>query len=185
MEKLKNIIDRWKIMHIAVVLFFINIAFIIIIKNPQNNDRMRLYEQEKVKRLELINAKAYVKGLEIRQKKLRYTSESLYKFYGGMLKPKNRGIVDLRQELADLLKQMGIPKIDISYDNKEIQEYNLYQVAINLPIEGSYANIRKFINMIENSKNFMVIDGVSISESKAILRLNIRLFAYFKNYETN
>jgi Tfp pilus assembly protein PilO len=171
-------------MHIAVVLFFINIAFIIIIKNPQNNNRIQLYEQEKVKRLDLINTKAYVKDLETRQKKLKYTNESLTKFYGEILKPKNKGIVDLRQELADLLKQMGIPKIDINYDNKEITDYNLYQVAISLPIEGNYVNIRKFINMIENSKNFMVIDNVSLSESKAILKLNIRLSAYFKNYET-
>lgn len=183
MERLKNIIDRWKIMHIAVVLFFINVAFILIIKNPQNNDRIRLYDQERIKRLELINTKTYVKQLETRQKNLKYTNESLKKFYGEILKPKNRGIVDLRQELADLLKQMGIPKIDITYDNREIRDYNLYQVAITLPVEGNYANIRKFINMIENSKNFMVIDGVSLSESKAILKLNIRLSAFFKNYE--
>jgi len=183
MEKLKNIIDRWKIMHIAVVLLFVNSAFIIIIKNPQNNERLRLYDEVKEKRRELDRMKAYQKDLDKRQQRLKYTNESLKKFYGVILKPKNKGIVDMRQELAELFQQMNIPKVDIAYGNKEIPDYSLYEVEMTLPIEGSYDNIRRFLNKVENSKNFMVIEGVTLSESKAVLKLSIRLSAVFKNYE--
>ncbi len=184
MERLKLIIDKWKILHVAAVLFIINLSFIVIIKNPQKNALINLYDQIRENRKSLNKSYEYLNRLEKRLKKLKFTDESLSKFYSEVLKPKNTGIVEMRKELDSLLRQMNISTVNLTYDNKEVPEYNLFQVSITLPIEGNYASIRRFINKIENSKNFITIESISLTESKATLMLNIKLSAYFKYYET-
>lgn len=182
MEKLKQIIDKYKILHIAIVMLIINIAYVILIRNPQEKELYQLYGAVKDQRLELINSENAVKQLNNRLEKLKNTSESLKKFYIAVLKNRTEGIVGLRKELAELLRQINIFKIDINYTNTPIEKYNLHEVSLNLPIEGNYSNIRKFINSIENSENFMVIKGVSLTESKQQLKLELNISVYFKDY---
>lgn len=182
MEKLKKFIDKCKILHIVIIVLIINISYIIIIKNPKEKELYQLYEAVKNQRLELINSENAVKQLNNRLEKIKNTNESLKKFYTTVLKNRTEGIVGLRKELAELLRQINIYKIDINYTNTPIEKHNLHEVSLNLPVEGSYSNIRKFINSIENSQNFMVIKGVSLTESKQQLKLELSISVYFKDY---
>jgi hypothetical protein len=181
-EKIKIFIDKYKILHVAVILLLVNLTYIILIRNPQQRQLLNLYEEVKKARLALIQSENIVKELSDRLEKIKITNESIKKFYINELKNRTEGIVGLRKELAELLKQINIFKIDINYSNTPIEKYNLHEVSVILPIEGNYINIRKFINLIENSKNFMVINGISLAESKQQLKLDIKLSAYFKYY---
>ncbi len=182
MEKLKIYIDKYKIFHIAIVLLIVNLAYIMLIKNPQEQQLLNLYQNIKDKRLQLIQAENYIKELNERLIRMKESNDSLKKFYTSVLKNRTEGIVSLRKELAELLRQVNIFKIDINYNHNSIEKYNLHEVSITLPIENSYANIRKFINSVENSKNFIVINGVSLTESKQQLKLEIKMSAFFKEY---
>jgi len=49
-------------------------------------------------------------------------------------------------------------------------------------VEGDYANVINFINGLERSNNFYVLDGLSLASSTAgNLRLNLQLRTYFRS----
>jgi Tfp pilus assembly protein PilO len=55
-----------------------------------------------------------------------------------------------------------------------------------VPLEGGYANLRKFLQAVESSSKFLVIEQVALAqghEGGAILQLNIALATYFDDPE--
>jgi hypothetical protein len=63
-----------------------------------------------------------------------------------------------------------------------VRNSDLSRLRINMVLEGSYDNIRRFIYVLETSPAFVIIDDVSIAEGEMDkpLVLTLELSAYFK-----
>jgi len=124
---------------------------------------------------ELVQAKEREKNF----KELHYQVES---FYSEILRRKEEGMVDVLAEVEELAKRFQVKKESIQYHNEIIDEDKVILFEITFPLRGSYANLRRFINRIENSKYFLIIDRVELSnpeEKGDNLKLNIKLSTYF------
>jgi len=116
---------------------------------------------------------------ESRLKELRRQVES---FYSEILRRKEEGLVDILGEVEGLAKKFRVQKENINYHHEIIEEDKVILFEITFPLRGSYANLRRFINQIENSRYFLVIDRVELSnpeEKGDNLKLNIKLSTYF------
>ena len=54
--------------------------------------------------------------------------------------------------------------------------------GISVPLEGGYANLRKFLQAVEGSDKFLVVERVALARGKQggrMLDLNISLATYF------
>jgi hypothetical protein len=62
-------------------------------------------------------------------------------------------------------------------------------VGIAFTVQGTYEQVRRLINLLELSDQFVIIDGISLgangTASDKILTLNIRLKTLFKDVRTN
>jgi len=85
-------------------------------------------------------------------------------------------------ELASLAGQFSIDVDSISFDNEILREEELDKLVMTVPLEGGYANLRKFLRAVENSEKFLVVERVALGEGKrggVLLQLSISLATYF------
>lgn len=93
-------------------------------------------------------------------------------------------IVEIQQELTRLCREFGIDLATVSYKNERLVEQGLDRFAMIVPLEGGYANLRRFLQAIESSDQFLVVERVQLGgqrESRGNeLQLNITVGSYFR-----
>jgi Tfp pilus assembly protein PilO len=99
-----------------------------------------------------------------------------------VLSTRNQRLVDVTQEVASLCEQFGIDFDTVNFDNELLLDEELDRLTMNVPLEGNYASLRKFLQAVESSDKFLVIERVSLARGKeggTLLDLSINLATYF------
>lgn len=118
--------------------------------------------------------KSRVTGLEQAQKDLQY-------LYTKVFESEKTGPTEIRLELEDLAQKAQIKRGDFTYGYDRLEQYRLQRFNLGVPVEGSYRNIRQFINSIERSKHFLILERVELSAEKQnpnSVNLDFRLSTY-------
>ena len=118
----------------------------------------------------------------------RYGTESrkIDTFFNDVLGTKEARMIQIQREVRSIAGSFGLDPETINYQKELLDKVALVKFQINVPLVGDYRNLRQFINKIENSENFLIIDSVSLGGAKdggALLDLNIQLSTYFKSPE--
>jgi Tfp pilus assembly protein PilO len=85
--------------------------------------------------------------------------------------------------LADMAAQSQLDFERRTYEPLIERGSNLTRLKVDMDLAGSYANIRDFIHAIESSPEFVVIDGVGLTEgvqNSDALRLTLQLSTYYR-----
>ena len=91
-------------------------------------------------------------------------------------------MVTAQLEVADLARQFGVAVEKVEYRNETLMDEGLDYMGMVVPLEGGYTNLRRFIEAVEESDKFLVIESVSLDQAKdggTLLQLNIALATYF------
>jgi len=108
-------------------------------------------------------------------------TSSLEEFYDDILSTKSERLVGFQREIREIAGKFNINLEAISYP-REIYENKVTKFGAAMPLTGSYENLREFIETIEKSKNFMIIESIQLTNSRqggVILSLNIVVSTYF------
>lgn len=81
--------------------------------------------------------------------------------------PANTGNSAITAELDELAKKAGLQTQSLAFRHKELPGRNLTQVELDLAVNGAYANIVKFINSLQRSKNPYAVDAVVLQASNS------------------
>jgi Tfp pilus assembly protein PilO len=102
-------------------------------------------------------------------------------FVGDVLSTRQRRMIEVQLEIAKLLREFGIAFDRVQYENSTIENGALERFGIVVPLAGGYSNLRKFIQAVESSENFLVIERVDLGSGKTgdSVELNITLATYF------
>lgn len=74
----------------------------------------------------------------------------------------------------------------VSYQPKVDPELGFLQYGLNFSVKGTYAQLKKFIHLLENSSRILIIDSISLSGRPGSedeineVALNIKLTTYFQ-----
>jgi len=100
---------------------------------------------------------------------------------GDILSTRQRRMIGVQLEIAKLTRDYGIALDRVRYETEPLDEGALERFAIIVPLSGGYTNLRKFIQSVESSDNFLVIERVALGTGKNqdIVELNITLATYF------
>ena len=104
-------------------------------------------------------------------------------FYNDILGAKDTRMIEIQREVRAIAASLGMDPETIAYQPEILDKVGLISFNINVPLAGDYRNLRQFINKIEKSKNFLIVESVSLGGAKdggALLDLNIRLSTYFE-----
>jgi Tfp pilus assembly protein PilO len=107
-------------------------------------------------------------------------------FYDDVLGTKDGRMIQIQREVRAIAASLGMDPETIAYQPEYLDKVGLVRFGINVPLSGDYRNLRQFINKIEKSENFLIVDSVTLSGAKdggALLDLNIHLTTFFDSPE--
>ena len=98
-----------------------------------------------------------------------------------VLSTRQRRMIGVQLEIAKLAREFGIALDRVQYETDTLDEGALERFAIVVPLTGGYSNLRKFIQSVESSDNFLVIERVALGTGKVqdIVEMQITLATYF------
>lgn len=86
-------------------------------------------------------------------------------------------------DLFDLAGKAGLRIDKVRYEPKDVDKYSLLRYDLSFSVSGDYGEIKKFVFLLEQSEQIIVIEEVAlIGANKAggsSIDLNIRLSTYF------
>lgn len=90
-------------------------------------------------------------------------------------------LTEIMLRVKQLLRQAGLSgPASIRYQDEALPEYALDRKTISFGVSGSYEQLRRFINFLELSESFLVLEEVSVSEVEGgNLEVRLRLSTLF------
>jgi type IV pilus assembly protein PilO len=95
-------------------------------------------------------------------------------------------------DLGKLAADSGVKLAGVSYaqkssetENKDAEAVDLNRMTIDADLSGDYLQVMRFINSLERSRLFFLVDSVQIgSDQGGVIRLRMRLETYLKATST-
>ena len=118
---------------------------------------------------------------------LEKTRDDMKHLAGEVLATRQRRMIGVQLEVAKLVKEFGIALEKVQYENEQVDNGALERFGIVVPLTGGYTSLRKFIQAVESSDNFLVIERVQLGTGKSsdVVELNITLATYFTAPDIN
>jgi Tfp pilus assembly protein PilO len=132
------------------------------------------FQVVKTRENEVVLKEDYRKALEKARDDMKRLAEDV-------LSTRQRRMIGVQFEVAKLAREFGVALDRVKYENEPLDNGALERFAIVVPLSGGYTNLRKFIQSVESSSNFLVIERVALGSGKAtdVLELDITLATYF------
>jgi Tfp pilus assembly protein PilO len=102
-------------------------------------------------------------------------------FFTTHFHPAGAGYSAISEDLGELSRTAGLRSDTITFHQHNPDARGLVQVDIDTAVEGDYDSLIQFLNKLEHSENFYVLDSLTLASSSAgKLRLNLHLRTYFR-----
>lgn len=132
--------------------------------------------QELKQRRDMVEAReSFLKALETAEADMVRLREEV-------LATREQRVVEVHAEVHRLCEQFNIDLESVSYSNDLLMEEELDKEVMTVPLQGGYANLRRFIQAVESSDKFLIVERVALDENKeggVLLQLSITLATYF------
>jgi len=168
---------------VAVILVWLvlNLAFAFFVNLPRSNEVVDLNDEVQRLTREIGTKSRDVERLRPHHGRVLEGNNNLDIFYESILATKEERLIPVQKEIRQIAEKYNINLDAISYP-REILPNRVVKLGAAMPLSGSYENLRSFIETVEQSKNFIVIESIQLANSKeggVILSLTILLSTYF------
>ena len=103
-------------------------------------------------------------------------------FFKSQIVPVQSGYSALSENFGKLASAAGVRASNITYRTGEPDKRGIIEIEIGATVSGDYANIVRFINGLEHSDTFYVLDSLVLGAgSTGGLGLNLHLRTFFRN----
>ncbi len=163
-------------------LLILNLAVWFVVVRPRISELKSLREQSSPRLEALRTRHAEVEAGEQHLAALDQATADLLFLRQDVLATAKRRLVKVQLELADLTRQFKIDYDSVDTDTEYMAGQGLERFAMVVPLQGGYANLRHFIQAVESSDKFLVIERVAMDRAKdggVLLQMNITLATYF------
>lgn len=109
--------------------------------------------------------------------------EEIDRLYEQRFSTESERFTDLLREVRQLARSAGLDPGSYSYPETELSEYSLVQRNVNFPVDGTYEQLRTFLNLLELSEQFVSLTQVSLASSADSPTMGVRLslITYFRD----
>jgi Tfp pilus assembly protein PilO len=121
------------------------------------------------------------RGDQIRRD-LPTVEEQCDSFMRDQFRPVGSGYSGLISDLGSIANKAGLNADAITFTQHKPDAHGLVEVDIGESIEGSYPSVVQFLDGLEHSHSFYVLDGLSLSSSRqSTLKLSLQLRTFFRS----
>jgi Tfp pilus assembly protein PilO len=102
-------------------------------------------------------------------------------FFTANFQPYKAAYSAISSDLGELSRAAGLHSDEITFNQHTPDARGLMEVEIATAVEGDYDSLIQFLDKLEHSNNFYVLDSLTLTSSSAgKLRLNVHLRTYFR-----
>jgi hypothetical protein len=86
-------------------------------------------------------------------------------------------------ELGEVSKKAGVQVQGITFKDREITGRNITERNMDATISGNYANVVKFLNGLQRSPNYYVVDSLELGSEPTtpnLIRVSVRMRTFFR-----
>jgi Tfp pilus assembly protein PilO len=91
---------------------------------------------------------------------------------------------DLRQDIEDIFRDIGIPTPDIRYSYQDSAQEKIAKVTAAFQVSGPYYLMKKFAHAVEKYPKFLIMEKIDFSDinmQSGGLKLKITLAGYYED----
>jgi Tfp pilus assembly protein PilO len=104
------------------------------------------------------------------------------RFYQDQFLPTATGYSSLETDLGEIAAHAGLKTTGVTFKQSPVEKRGVVEVQITAAVEGDYPSLIHFINGLERSKNFYLLNNLSlVSSSTGSIKLNLELRTYFRS----
>jgi Tfp pilus assembly protein PilO len=134
----------------------------------------RLQLQAKLREAEI------ARGEKIRES-MPHVGRDCDSFYEDTFLSKDTGYSAIEADLNSIAEKAGLRLSGTMYKESEVKNRGVTQIAISTGVDGNYASIIQFINGLEQSKNFYLLNDLRLSSANAgAIKLQLELRTFFR-----
>ncbi|MGB9073122.1 MAG: hypothetical protein WCC22_10685 [Terriglobales bacterium] len=129
-------------------------------------------------RSELHSKARAVEPLRGMDKKIVLAKDQIRQFYKDRFATRDSDIAD---QLGKLAQANGVRILQAKYKEEDAETAGIVPVEIEGNFSGDYLQLARFINALERSKLFYMVDSVSLAgEEKGPVKLEVKLHSYLR-----
>ena len=103
------------------------------------------------------------------------------KFYGDEFLATDTGYSTIVGDLNRISKNAGLRATNVSFKERLLEARRVTEVTLSATVEGDYVSLVRFINGLERSENFYLLDSLTLaSATGGSIKLNLQLRTYFR-----
>lgn len=167
---------------ILAVWLVANVAVAAMVNIPRTEVAQSLRKSIEDSEVKFRQRKEKVDEVRAEYERVRSGQQTLQTFYDQVLSTKRQRMTSVQKEVRDIASKFHITAESINYATDFFKGEKVVKFSAILPLNGSYENLRSFVSSIENSENFLLIDSITLADSReggVILTLQITLSTYF------
>lgn len=153
--------------------------------------RLVYADRMEAKRADLERRQEQLEGLERQADELtrlvataRGSRKRMEELYLNRLSTQRNRFTAVTSEVRELARRAGLEPEAMSYPSEEVEEYGLVKRYFTFNVEGTYVELRQFINLLELTPSFVTLEQVELSgEEGANLRIQLSLSTLFVEEE--
>ena len=164
------------------VLFVANAAFYLFWIRPREQSFDVLGEDGRPRIEKLKGRERVVNARESYLESLRQAESDLQALRHDILSTRSRRMIATDLEFTRIAREFNVEFARIQYENEILDDEAIERYAIVVPLEGGYSSLRRFIQAVESSERFLVVERVALAQGEqggSLLQLNITLATYF------
>jgi Tfp pilus assembly protein PilO len=123
--------------------------------------------------------------LERRLGRARAAETAVRRLYEDRFSTRRQRLTRATDEVKRLARQAGLNPKSIAYPQQEIEDYGLVKRSYVFSVEGTYPELRNFLNLLELTDSFLTLEAVTLSEERRDegpeLQMNLTLSTLFAN----
>lgn len=120
-------------------------------------------------------------GLRRRSDTLRTNAADVERFYRDLVSPRQEALLPILREIEAAASEQGLETGQYNLKPEEIKGVPLELTTINLPVAGTYRQLVAFLDALERSKHFVVVQKIELQRRQGSeTGLNLTLAAYLR-----
>ena len=169
---------------LLVIIAVVNILFFFILNRPAQTEYATLQESIRQLQSQIAANKGNFAGLQKTSTQLDRFDKDKNALLMMHLIPRHTGYSEIVSTLDGLVRKSGVNKSRVNFDLDPKPRAGLNAVSINLPLEGGYSNIVKFIQELEDSDTLFLITKIELSTSEPTIQTGPQRVAVVQTNDT-
>jgi Tfp pilus assembly protein PilO len=166
----------------AFVLVILNLAFLSTYRFLlAGQAQLRVFRVERAEK-ELVSLEADQAALEDLLQRAKVNRERVGDFYSRWIASESERLTQVISEVKNLAQRAGVQSSSFNYPEEDLADYGLLRRSIAFSVSGSYSQLRQFVNLIELSDHFLMLEDVRLNESgqgNSTIRVRLRVSSLF------